>query len=158
MVDAIEWGPVGERAVALRRNMACSPCYLARIEDCPRGLACLRGLEPMMVHAVSEAMLVRPVQPLKNEALPHVDWRARMRAAKAAAEAAAAEAAAEAARAEQRAATADEAPAKGRRRGKAAAVTPSDDTPEVAADAVEQVPPEAQAGKSRRRGKSKVDA
>ena len=30
VVDAIEWGPIGKRAVALRRNMTCSPCYLAR--------------------------------------------------------------------------------------------------------------------------------
>ena len=30
------------RAVALQRNMTCSPCYLAKAEDCPRALACLR--------------------------------------------------------------------------------------------------------------------
>jgi hypothetical protein len=61
VVDAIEWGPVGKRAVALRRNMACSPCYLARAEDCPRALACLRGLEPTLVHHSAEMLLARPV-------------------------------------------------------------------------------------------------
>ncbi|MGE4045624.1 MAG: glycosyltransferase family 9 protein [Acetobacteraceae bacterium] len=61
VVDAIEWGPVGKRAVALRRNMACSPCYLARSEDCPRGLACLRSLEPTLVHQAAEVLLARPV-------------------------------------------------------------------------------------------------
>ncbi len=62
VVDAIEWGPIGKRAVALRRNMACSPCYLARREDCPRNFACMRGLEPTIVQEVSEVFLARPVE------------------------------------------------------------------------------------------------
>jgi ADP-heptose:LPS heptosyltransferase len=62
VVDAIEWGPVGTRAVALRRNMSCSPCYLARQEDCPRGFACMRGLEPFAVQEVAETFLARPVE------------------------------------------------------------------------------------------------
>ena len=62
VVDAIEWGPIGRRAVALRRNMTCSPCYLARLEDCPRGFACMRGLEPGAVQEVSEILLARPVE------------------------------------------------------------------------------------------------
>ncbi len=62
VVDAIEWGPIGERAVALRRNMTCSPCYLARQEDCPRSFACMRGLEPIAVQEVSEVFLARPVE------------------------------------------------------------------------------------------------
>ena len=61
VVDAIEWGPIGRRAVALRRNMTCSPCYLARMEDCPRGFACMRGLEPGAVQEVSAILLARPV-------------------------------------------------------------------------------------------------
>ena len=61
VVDAAEWGPVGDRAVALRRNMTCSPCYLAVAADCPRGLACLRGLEATHVHNLAEMMLARPV-------------------------------------------------------------------------------------------------
>ncbi len=61
VVDAIEWGPIGRRAVAVRRNMTCSPCYLARLEDCPRGFACMRGLEPGAVQEVSEIFLARPV-------------------------------------------------------------------------------------------------
>ena len=62
VVDAIEWGPIGTRAVALRRNMACSPCYLTRQEDCPRGYACMRGLEPIAVQEASEVFLARPVE------------------------------------------------------------------------------------------------
>jgi O-antigen biosynthesis protein len=62
VVDAIEWGPIGKRAVALRRNMTCSPCYLARMEDCPRNYACMRGLEPIAVQEVSEIFLARQVE------------------------------------------------------------------------------------------------
>ncbi len=43
-VDATEWGPLGPAAMALRREMSCSPCYLAFARDCHRGLACLRGI------------------------------------------------------------------------------------------------------------------
>jgi ADP-heptose:LPS heptosyltransferase/GT2 family glycosyltransferase len=61
VVDAIEWAPLGLTAVALRRNMACSPCYLANAEDCPRNLACLRFLEPSFVHQAAQMLLGRPV-------------------------------------------------------------------------------------------------
>ncbi len=75
VVDAIEWGPIGNRAVALRRNMTCSPCYLARMEDCPRNYACMRGLEPSLVQEVSEVFLARQVErptvkPLVEPRLP----------------------------------------------------------------------------------------
>jgi hypothetical protein len=63
VVDAIEWGPVGRRALALRRNMTCSPCYLANADDCPRALACLRWLDPALVHHTAELLLGRPVAP-----------------------------------------------------------------------------------------------
>lgn len=43
-VDATEWGPLGPAAMGLRREMSCSPCYLAFARDCHRGLACLRGI------------------------------------------------------------------------------------------------------------------
>jgi len=69
VVDAIEWGPIGRRAVALRRNMMCSPCYLARLEDCARGYACMRGLEPTAVQEVAEILLGRPVEARSVEAL-----------------------------------------------------------------------------------------
>ena len=62
VVDAVEWAPIGKRAVALRRNMTWSPCYLARQEDCSRNFACMRGLEPAIVQEVSEIFLARPVE------------------------------------------------------------------------------------------------
>ena len=62
VVDAVEWGPIGTRAVALRRNMTCSPCYLARFQDCPRNLACLRSLEPTLVHQNAEMLLAQPIR------------------------------------------------------------------------------------------------
>jgi hypothetical protein len=60
VVDPVEWGPLGPRAVALRRNMSCSPCYLAKAEDCPRALACLRYLEPNLVFEAAKMLLSRP--------------------------------------------------------------------------------------------------
>jgi ADP-heptose:LPS heptosyltransferase len=50
-VDATEWAPLGKRAVAIRRKMTCSPCYLVSPEDCHRRLECLTGLEPAVVFA-----------------------------------------------------------------------------------------------------------
>ncbi len=69
VVDATEWGPIGKRAVAVRRNMACSPCYLSRPEDCSREFACMRGLEPTLVQGVAEFFLARPVLPRVIEPL-----------------------------------------------------------------------------------------
>ena len=65
--DAIEWGPIGARAVALQRNMTCAPCYLANADDCPRGLACLRSLEPSEVHRAAQLLLARRVIPIATE-------------------------------------------------------------------------------------------
>jgi len=71
VVDAVEWAPIGKRAAALRRNMTCSPCYLARMEDCPRNFACMRGLEPTIVQELSEVFLGRPVE--RHVVLPLVE-------------------------------------------------------------------------------------
>jgi len=59
VVDPVEWGPIGPNAVALRRNMTCSPCYLANAEDCPRSLACLQFLEPNLVYETADMLLNR---------------------------------------------------------------------------------------------------
>lgn len=56
-VDATEWGPLGPAAVAIRREMSCSPCYLAYARDCHRGLACLRGIRVGDVWRVVRRML-----------------------------------------------------------------------------------------------------
>ncbi len=60
VVDAAEWAPLGPLAVAVRRDMACSPCYLNRLEDCHRTLACLTGLEPAAVFAACTRFLAPP--------------------------------------------------------------------------------------------------
>jgi ADP-heptose:LPS heptosyltransferase/GT2 family glycosyltransferase len=57
VVDAHEWGPMGPLAVALQRDMTCSPCYLQKPADCLRGLACLTGLLPGEVHRVCRRLL-----------------------------------------------------------------------------------------------------
>lgn len=56
-VDAGEWGPMGPAALAIRRDMTCSPCYLSRISDCHRNLACMRGLKPGDVHRAAQRLL-----------------------------------------------------------------------------------------------------
>ncbi len=61
VVDAAEWGPIGPRAIALQRDMTCGPCYLVRMEDCVRDMACLKRLEPAVVHHYCEMMLARAV-------------------------------------------------------------------------------------------------
>ena len=61
VVDPGEWAPMGERAVALYRNMSCAPCYLSKAEDCPRGLACIKLLDPALVYRMAEKFLARPV-------------------------------------------------------------------------------------------------
>ncbi|MFO1026580.1 MAG: glycosyltransferase family 9 protein [Acetobacteraceae bacterium] len=57
VVDPVEWGPLGPNALALRRNMTCSPCYLANAADCTRGLACLRHLDVSEVYDAAVTLL-----------------------------------------------------------------------------------------------------
>jgi ADP-heptose:LPS heptosyltransferase/GT2 family glycosyltransferase len=57
VVDAAEWAPLGPQAMAIRRRMVCSPCYLEFASDCPRDLACLTGLLPRDVHAACLRLL-----------------------------------------------------------------------------------------------------
>jgi hypothetical protein len=59
VVDAREWSPVGPQAVALRRAMACSPCFLERPEDCPRGITCLSDLAVADVYQACRQALAR---------------------------------------------------------------------------------------------------
>jgi ADP-heptose:LPS heptosyltransferase/GT2 family glycosyltransferase len=57
-LDPREWGPVGPSAIALARDMVCSPCYLSKVEDCHRGLACLQQLEPGRVYEACQRLLL----------------------------------------------------------------------------------------------------
>jgi ADP-heptose:LPS heptosyltransferase/GT2 family glycosyltransferase len=63
--DVREWGPIGAAAIAVARDMVCSPCYLAHAKDCRRGLACLTGLAPARVYEACRRLL-----PLAAPALP----------------------------------------------------------------------------------------
>ena len=69
-VDVREWGPIGPNAVAVAREMVCSPCYLSNPEDCRRGLACLRQLLPETVYNACQRLLLlsAPAQPTKTVA------------------------------------------------------------------------------------------
>jgi hypothetical protein len=41
--------------------MSCAPCFLAKPEDCPRGLACIEMLDPALVWQMARRFLGRPV-------------------------------------------------------------------------------------------------
>ena len=56
-VDAAEWAPPGPRAIAIRRQMSCGPCYIAEETDCPRGVTCLRGISPAAVYRACRFLL-----------------------------------------------------------------------------------------------------
>src|SRR5256885_12299508 len=68
--DVREWGPIGANAVAVAREMVCSPCYLSSPEDCRRGLACLRQLSPETVYDACRRLLLlsAPAVPAKTVA------------------------------------------------------------------------------------------
>src|SRR6185312_8844286 len=72
VVDPGEWGPMGDRAVALYRDMSCAPCFLAKPEHCPRGLACVEALDPALVHRTARMFLARPEVPRAAPRLPDV--------------------------------------------------------------------------------------
>jgi ADP-heptose:LPS heptosyltransferase len=66
-VDAREWGPAGPHAVALRREMECSPCYLTNPADCHRRAACMTGIMPGEVYTACKRLLaLRPVSPVRE--------------------------------------------------------------------------------------------
>jgi len=62
VVDAHEWAPAGARAVAVRRHMSCSPCFIEHAKDCPRALACLTGIDSRDVLRSCERMLALAVR------------------------------------------------------------------------------------------------
>ncbi len=69
-IDVREWGPVGPSAIAVARAVVCSPCYLSEVEDCHRGVACLRELEPARVYEACKRLLLLtgPAQPAHRPA------------------------------------------------------------------------------------------
>ena len=58
VIDAREFGPLGKFAVAVKRDMACAPCYLVKRSDCHRGVACLEELPPSYILPLSRKLLV----------------------------------------------------------------------------------------------------
>jgi len=57
VVSAQEWGPLGPTAVAIQRDMTCSPCYIEKLSNCFRDYACMRGLRPAEVFRVCQQFL-----------------------------------------------------------------------------------------------------
>jgi O-antigen biosynthesis protein len=55
--DSVEWAPAGPVAIAIHRAMNCAPCGLQLAAECPRGLACLRRLDPGEVYRACRRLL-----------------------------------------------------------------------------------------------------
>jgi ADP-heptose:LPS heptosyltransferase/GT2 family glycosyltransferase len=56
-VDAAEWAPLSPHGAAVRRRMACAPCYISNPSDCHRRLACINGIGASYVYRVARALL-----------------------------------------------------------------------------------------------------
>jgi ADP-heptose:LPS heptosyltransferase/GT2 family glycosyltransferase len=56
-IDAAERGASGAHAIVLRRHMTCGPCYITREADCPRAVACLRGITPAQAYRACRLLL-----------------------------------------------------------------------------------------------------
>jgi lipopolysaccharide heptosyltransferase II len=70
VVDAREWGPLGPRAVAIRREMSCGPCYLSKPEECHRQLECLTGLLPIHVLGIARRLLREKLRGPTQQGVP----------------------------------------------------------------------------------------
>ena len=57
VISSEEWGPLGRNAIAIRKDMNCSPCYRSAPSDCHRKLACLTEISPSDVFRVAERFL-----------------------------------------------------------------------------------------------------
>jgi len=71
VVDASEWAPQGVNAVAIRREMSCSPCFIEKPGDCPRACACLNTISAGEVYSLCDKMLQGSCgsRPADNESL-----------------------------------------------------------------------------------------
>ncbi|MGO8857001.1 MAG: glycosyltransferase family 9 protein [Steroidobacteraceae bacterium] len=58
VADSREWGPSGPQAVAVRRDMSCSPCFIEQAKDCPRKLECLTELSVAEVYGTCKRMIL----------------------------------------------------------------------------------------------------
>jgi ADP-heptose:LPS heptosyltransferase len=75
-VDSGEWGALGPHALTIRRDMTCSPCYLAHAADCHRGLICLDGIKVGDVFRACQRMLaLAPSADIVAEPAPLIDVR-----------------------------------------------------------------------------------
>src|SRR5271166_1073981 len=80
-IDAREWGPAGPYAIALQREMECSPCYLTNPADCHRRAACLTGLMPGEVYTACKKLLaIGPVCPSHGTDGPSEPYGAAIKA------------------------------------------------------------------------------
>jgi len=71
VIASEEWGPLGADAVAVRRDVACAPCYLSKVEHCRRALACVTTLTPQFVYeSCQRLLLLRAGRSWSRNAMP----------------------------------------------------------------------------------------
>lgn len=78
VVDANEWAPLGERGLAIRRCLSCSPCYIEKPADCPRMLACLTDIHPNSIYRQIMSMLDEPRPEPSAAQAPHAPLAERV--------------------------------------------------------------------------------
>jgi lipopolysaccharide heptosyltransferase I len=57
--DPVWAGPYRRGDAVLRVELACSPCYLRRLEDCPNDHACMKTLAAVKVIALADAIIAK---------------------------------------------------------------------------------------------------
>jgi ADP-heptose:LPS heptosyltransferase len=61
--DTIWAGPYHRENAVVRANLACSPCYLRRLDRCPNGHACMNDLPAQAVIERAEDVLSTMLAP-----------------------------------------------------------------------------------------------
>ncbi len=56
-VDPTMWGPMNVSGISLVKRVACAPCYINTLSECPRSLACMTGIEVRDVYIQAEARI-----------------------------------------------------------------------------------------------------
>lgn len=57
VADVNLWQPVGAKVEVVRRPIPCSPCYIAKIENCVQGHACMNDIQVDHVYKAAESLM-----------------------------------------------------------------------------------------------------
>jgi ADP-heptose:LPS heptosyltransferase len=57
VADVNLWQPIGARVEVVKRPIACSPCYIAKIENCVQGHACMNDIQVDHVYKSVDSLI-----------------------------------------------------------------------------------------------------